>query len=101
MERKYFEKVIRNINEAKVYSIYDAEDLFCNDNFKCVKENLDLDKHRWYTISTSIYNCGEYYLGIRGVSAINSEEMSVKDASVVTEAFEVKRFVSYDYRKKD
>lgn len=61
-----------------LYSLYSAEE-FINNRIKKVASNLYIDEHRWYEISTDVYECENGYIGITGPSKLYSEENSWKD----------------------
>ena len=102
MTREGFEAIIKEINEAKCYSVHEMEgcDLFYVENPAPTKDNLDVDKHRWYEISTSVYKIGEWFLGVRGVSDLFSESMGYDDCCVETVAFEMEEVPSVTYAVK-
>jgi hypothetical protein len=96
--RSEFEKLIIEINKAK-YTDPDDISLLAGVE-TCIEEDLDREKHRWYEISTTVYRCGDWLLGIRGVGKIYSEDMDTEDCDVKVEAFEMKKVPSVTYRKK-
>ena len=103
MNREQFEAISKEINEAKCCSVHAVEeecDLFYKANPKMVKEGMNVDKHRWYEISTSVYRIGEWYLGVCGVSGLFSESMGFDDCMVETNAFEMEQVQSVTYIQK-
>lgn len=88
-----------NDNNDKLFSIYDAEDYYVED--RCVAKNLNIDKHRWYTISTSVYKLEDGYVGITGVSSLNSEEMNYADCDVLCQAEEYEEVQITSYKPKE
>jgi len=103
MNRQEFEAIIKEINEAKCLSVHEVEDvcqLFCAAKPECVAKALNVDKHRWYEISTNVYKIDEWFLGVRGASDLFSEEMGWDDADVKSTAFEMERIPSYTYKQK-
>lgn len=46
---------------------------------KIVASELDVDKHRWYETSFSVYEIYGRFLGVRSVSNLYSESSSVED----------------------
>jgi len=44
-----------------------------------VKDNLDIDTHRWYELSTSVYEIDGRYLGVEHISNLFSEQMDCSD----------------------
>ncbi len=103
MNREEFEAIIKEINEAKCCSVHAVEEecnLFYEAKPKCVKSGLDVDKHRWYEVSTSVYAFGEWFLGVRGASDLFSEEMDFDDCGIKTIAFEMEAQQSTTYVSK-
>jgi len=105
MNKEQFEAIIKEVNEAKCDSVHAVEvecDLFYEANPKMVKKGMNVDKHRWYEISTCVYLIGEWYLGVCGVSDLFSESMGYDDCNVETNAFEMEQVQSVTYiQKKD
>lgn len=104
MSKEKLLKIIDEINNAKLPTIHfieDKIDVFHRANPKLIKENLDIDEHRWYKISTSVYKIGDWFLGIRGASKSYSEMTFWEDLCVETVAFEMEEIPSVTYRKKD
>lgn len=61
-------------------------------NFKPIADGLDVDKRRWYNISTTVFEPVEgRYLGVQGVSHINSESMTYSDIENEYEFFEMQK----------
>jgi len=103
MTRQEFEAIVKEVNEAKCYSVYQVEDvctLFIAAKPKLVAKGLDVDKHRWYEITTDVYKIGEWFIGICGASDLFSEQMSYSDAEIETIAFEMEEVPSVSYRIK-
>ena len=100
MTRQEFEAIIKEVNEAKCCSVHAVEEecnLFFKAKPKCVKEGLDVDKHRWYEITTNVYAIDEWFLGIRGPSDLFSESSSFDDLYVETAAIEMKEVQTVTY----
>lgn len=55
-----------------------------------VESDLNVDKHRWYEKSTTVYQIGENYLGVRGATQMYSESSSFDDLCIEWEFFEMK-----------
>ena len=104
MTRQEFEAIIKEINDAKCNSVHSVEDeceLFAKGDYKCVKEGLNVDKHRWYENSTNVYAVGEWFLGVCGPSDLFSESSSFEDLFVDTVAFEMEEVQSVTYKLKE
>jgi len=67
------------------------------DDYKIVDEELDIDKHRWYEISTTVIRIFNKYLGIRHVSNLYSETMVTKDCYETIKFFEMKKIQTVSY----
>lgn len=103
MTRQEFEAIIKEVNEAKCDSVHSVEEkceLFYKSKLKVVNTGLDVDKHRWYEISTIVYAAGEWFLGIRGASQLYSEASCFDDICVETTAFEMEAVQSVTYVAK-
>lgn len=93
------QEAIEKINGKGFYSVFEAEEVLDRDA-KLVKSNIGIDEHRWYTISTKVYQLEEGYIGITGVTSLNSEEMTFSDCNVITQAEEYEEFTTISYRRK-
>ena len=105
MNREEFEKIIEEINNAKHFSVHcleDTCDLFYEAKPESVAKGLNVDKHRWYEITTDVYKIGEWFLGVRGVSSLFSESMDYSDVEIACTAFEMEeiQITSYQPKKK-
>lgn len=90
---------IEKINGEGFYSVFEAEEVLDIDA-KLVKSNIGIDEHRWYTISTKVYQLEDGYIGITGVTSLNSEAMTFSDCNVITKAEEYEQFTTISYRRK-
>mgnify|MGYP004512704063 FL=1 len=93
------QEAIKKINGEGFYSVFEAEELLDRDA-KLVKSNLGIDEHRWYTISTKVYQLEDGYIGITGVTSLKSEAMMFSDCDVITQAEEYEEFTTISYRRK-
>ena len=94
------QELIDKINSAtNYYSIYDPEDII-GDEIECVASNLEINEHRWFTISTSVYKLEDGYVGITGVSSLKSEIMDCSDCNFPCIAEEYEEFTTISYRRK-
>lgn len=97
-------ELIDYVNSNGFYSLWDMEHaLYYNfkDFPKRIAENLEIEKHRWYEISTSVYKLEDGFVGIRGVSTIYSEYMDAEDCGFRCTASEYIEIPSFTYKKKD
>ena len=76
--------------------------LFNNDKdlTKKVADNLEIEEHRWYEISTSVYKLEDGFVGIRGVSQIYSEGTTPEDCCTKCSASEYIEIPSVTYKRK-
>mgnify|MGYP006993720722 FL=1 len=93
------QEAIEKINGEGFYSVFEAEEVLDRDA-KLVKSNIGIDKHRWYTISTKVYQLEDGYIGITGVTSLISEAMTFSDCNVITQAEEYEEFTTISYRRK-
>ena len=96
------QELIDYVNSKGFYSIYEFEDSLTDRQLelKTVSEDIDVDRHRWYEISTTVYKVEDGYVGIRGISQIYSEYMSNKDCNYLCKASEYEEVQTISYRKK-
>ena len=96
------QKLIDYVNSNGFYSMYDFEDSLTDreSELEIVSEDIDVDRHRWYEISTTVYKVEDGYVGIRGISQIYSEYMSDKDCDYLCKASEYEEVQTVSYREK-
>ena len=96
------QELIDYVNSNGFYSMYDFEDFLTDreSELEIVSEDIDVDRHRWYEISTTVYKVEDGYVGIRGISQIYSEYMSDKDCDYLCEASEYEEVQTISYREK-
>lgn len=58
---------------------------------KPVATGIDQDEHRWYTMSTSVYQVGEEFMGVRVIDVIKSESTDRSDIGNMIEFFPMKK----------
>ena len=105
MNREKFEKLIEEINKAELPSLYHLEDCEFwwegdNEVGNLLEEGLNVDKHRWYETSTSVYRVGDFFLGVNGPSQMYSESSSWDDLQHEVIAFEMEKVLIVSYRAK-
>ena len=93
------QEAIELINNSYLYCISDAVELLEGETE--LAEGLDVDRHRWFEISTSYFRLDDGILGICGVSEIYSEMMCVSDCDVLTQAFEGMEATVVSYKRKE
>lgn len=103
MDRNQFEELLKDLQQIKVYNLDSDSDVLCElyNQWQAhtVAENLNVDEHRWYELSTSIIQVGDYFIGARGVTKMYSEMSSYSDIGIYLKFFEVERkqIVAYEY----
>ena len=110
-------QLIQAINDAKIFQNADWEEMYFPDEIEYILERceiladgLDVEKHRWYETSVTVYELladnlfgqDEYELfGIRYATNIFSEQMGYHDIYHVIEAFPMKEMKTITYVKED
>lgn len=100
--------IIQELNDLKILqtSLEWVEDLpeeiwlkyFEGNQF--VNDELDVEKHRWYHLATSITKIGNQFLGVRYISEIKSELMDCGDIHHHLEFFEMLEVIKPTYIRK-
>lgn len=67
-------------------------------DYTTVDSGLDVDTRRWYETSVTVIKVLDGFLGIRNVTNIFSESMSVSDASVTMEFYVMEEVPSISYK---
>lgn len=94
-------EAIQKINNGEYYSLNDAEDVIFEGNHAIeVASDLNIDEHRWFIISTSVYKLEDGFVGVTGVSSLKSEGMMYSDCDVKPYAEEYEEFTTVSYRPK-
>jgi len=100
MTRKEFEEMLKEFqsqdalhhDESEAYEKY-------FDRIKKVASGLDVDTHRWYETSTTVYMIGdEWYMGVDEVTNVFSESMGIDDCGVMPVYFEMEAVASITYK---
>lgn len=72
MEKEDLIKEVKNWYEnGECYNTFELEELV--EGAELVKEDVDIEKHRWYETSISTFKCSDGLLGIRLPSQLYSE----------------------------
>lgn len=91
--------MIDEINAAQLDSPHWIEDEFPQLGEPVVKE-LNPDEHRWYIVSTMVFEFAGAYIGVCGPTSLKSESMSYCDVGMPCQAFEMEQVQAVTYRKK-
>ena len=97
------QELIDYVNSNEFHSVYEFEDSLTKEQFKelkIVSESIDVDRHRWYEVSTTVYKLEDGFVGVRGVSNIYAEDMDVEDCCIKCSASEYIEIPSVIYKKK-
>ena len=65
-----------------------------------VDEGLNVEKHRWYETSISVYKIGEDFLGVRAVTDVFSEQSEVGDMFHQLKFFQMVEVLTPSYKIK-
>ena len=106
MTREQFDEILSRLQEEEVYTIESEsviiDELFNSCTMDVVAEELDVDKHRHYELSTDVYHVDlDMYLGVRWVSQMYSEMSDHYGIGIHAKFFEMKReeVKTYKYTK--
>lgn len=83
---------------GECYNTFELEELV--EGAELVKEDVDIEKHRWYETSISIFKCSDGLLGIRLPSQLYSESSEWSDLYSGIEFYEVKEVMEVAYKTK-
>ena len=98
-------ELIDYVNSIDFCSLWDMEDSLCYDFLnkelpQRVAEKLEIEKKKWYEISTSVYKLENGFVGVRGVSTIYSEYMDAVNCGFRCTASEYQEIPSVTYKRK-
>ena len=83
---------------GECYNTFELEEHLGSDLL--VKENINIDKHRWYETSISIFKCSDGLLGIRLPSQLYPESSEWSDLYSGIEFYEVEEVMEVAYKTK-
>ena len=92
-------ELIDYVSKYTFYSLMEVE-AFLKEVPQCVAERLEIEKHRWYCVSTFVYKLEDGFVGIRGVSDIYSEDIDAEDCGIRCTACEYEEFPHVRYKKR-
>lgn len=84
-------------NNGECYNTFSLEDEIGKSP---VKENLYIEKHRWYETSISIFECSDGLLGIRLPSELYSESSEWCDLYSGIEFYDIEEVKEIVYKPK-
>ena len=74
---------------------------FSNLTFRdAVVEDQELDKHRWYSIGTTVFKIYDRYLGVRGICDTQGDT-DISDYAHTYEFYEVEQVPAVIYKRKE
>lgn len=91
-------KVIEKCNSEKLWSLWEFEEEF--PDLKLVASDLNVERDRWFEISTNVYECEDGFVGVSGISQVYSEIMSYSDCECPCSACEYEAIPSITYQPK-
>ena len=83
---------------GECYNTFELEECLGSDLL--VKDNVNIDKHRWYETSISIFKCSDGLLGIRLPSQLYSESSEWSDLYSGIEFYDVEEVMEVVYKTK-
>ena len=93
------QEVISRVNNGDFNCIFHAKEALPRE-VEEVTNNLNIDEHRWYIITTSVYKCEDGFVGITGPSSLKSESMAWSDTDEYCTAEEYEAVPSIIYKPK-
>lgn len=98
MTREKFEQILSEFKTVKEVPVDDSDVFYkYEDELKQVDSGLFVDRHRWYETSTTVYKCGDWFIGIDEVTNVFPENMSFTDCEVDPNVFEMREVQSVTY----
>ena len=100
-------ELVEYLNSLKILqkSIWDEDipekiwEEYFEDKYQTVASDLDIDKHRWYELSTEVIEINDSFIGIRSVTQCYSEQSSIEDMFHHLEFFEMMQVLKPSYEK--
>ena len=92
-------ELIDYVSKYTFYSLIEVE-VSLKEVPQCVAEHLEIEKYRWFSVSTSVYKLEDGFVGIRGVSDIYSDDIDAEDCGVRCTACEYEEFPHVRYKKR-
>lgn len=93
-------EIINLINSSNIDSLSEAEDLLDN-TVKLVAEDLEIERYKWFGVSTDVYEVEDGYIGITGVTEVYSTAMDSSDCDYPCIACEYEPYTTINYRPKN
>jgi hypothetical protein len=101
-------ELVKHLNELKIKQTSCWEecipeeiwDKYFENKYKTVKENLDIDKRRWYESSISVIKINDDFIGIRSITNCYNEQSSFEDFCYILHFCEMEEVMKPTYIKK-
>lgn len=78
-------EVIEKVSSENIWSFWEFED---SCKLKKVAKDLDVERCRWFELSTNVYECEDGFVGVTGVAEVFSEMMDYSDCDCPCTAVE-------------
>lgn len=91
-------EVIEKCNSESIWSLWEFEESF--PDLKRVASDLNVERARWFEISTNVYECEDGFVGVNGVAELYSEMMSWDDCDCPCNAAEYEAIRTITYKPK-
>ena len=110
MKKNDFLAMIKELNDLEIIQKeYDFEEnlpdevfdrFFRNAEYGALQHGIDMDEHRWYEVSTTVYvYCKCFLLGVRTVTKLYSESSDIEDYYHTITFHEMKEVPTVTYVK--
>lgn len=93
-------EIINLINSSNIDSLSEAEDLL-DDTVKLVAGDLEIERYKWFGVSTNVYEVEDGYIGITGVTEVYSTAMDSSDCDYPCVAYEYEPYTTISYKPKN
>ena len=77
----------------------DIYDEYFTDKFESIEFGLDVEKHRWYEITTEVLKMNNNFIGVRSVTDTFSESSTIEDMYHKLEFFEMEQILVTSYKE--
>jgi len=107
MERKTNEELVDYLNSCNILQASSWDECiptkiwtdYFKDRHYIVAENMDVDKHRSYELSTTVVEIQDGFIGICSVTTCYSEESNIEDMNHYLKFFRMRRVNQPTYIK--
>jgi len=100
-------ELVEHLNSLNILQKYSwSEDIpdeiwdeYFENNKAILESGLDIDKHRWYELSTEVISINGGFIGVRSVTHCFSEKSSIEDMNYHLKFFEMEEKIKTTYVK--